>query len=68
MISVAGSFVTHPSFLVGMYSWLFDSGWNFPFYSVSFLTCKFWLFLAGLFLISLIILLFKLYLFENPNH
>ncbi len=40
IVGLVGGFLTHQSFLVGMYKWLFDNGWVYPFYSGNFLVGK----------------------------
>ena len=40
LIGLVGGLFTHQTFFVGMYSWLFDRGWNYPLYSSGFLICK----------------------------
>lgn len=69
IVGLVGGLFTHESFFVGMYSWLFDKGWNYPFYSSGFLTCTFaFLYsLVGLFLVSLGYMIRKLLVFQNPN-
>ena len=60
MVGLVGGLFTHQSFFVGMYSWLFNKGWNYPLYSSGFMS-------FGLFLVSICFIIRNLLLYKDPN-